>query len=56
MDLTERFLRRLALLDDIDVLHRESRYHRTHDDVEELPAVTVWQWDDPEGVARVVTE
>lgn len=49
LDAQQRFLRRGYLLDNIDLFLRESKYHRTHDDVEDIEGVTVWRWDETEG-------
>lgn len=54
MDVNQRFLRRIFLLDNLDLLLRESYYHRNHDDDEELvPVFHLWNWDESEGVVRL---
>lgn len=54
MDANQRFLRRLHLLDNLDMLLRESRYHRNHKEDERLtPVFQVWNWDDEEGAVRI---
>lgn len=42
---TQRFLRRIALLDKLDDFMRESAYHRNHDEEEALPVATLWVAD-----------
>lgn len=49
MDAQQRFLRRKYLIENLEILLRESAYHRTNDDAEKLPGIEVWQWDQPEG-------
>jgi len=49
MEPQQRFLRRKFLLENVDRFLRESIYHRTHDEEEDLPGVDVWYWDDSEG-------
>lgn len=54
MDVEQRFLRRLHLLDNLELLLRESYYHRNHKEDERLtPVFSVWDWDEKEGSVRL---
>lgn len=49
MDAQQRFLRRSYLNDNIEVFLRESNYHRSNDDAEDLVGLPIWKWDEEEG-------
>lgn len=56
MDKTERFARRLYLMEHMDLWLKESAYHRAHEDDENIePNLSLWSWGEEEGVVSVVT-
>lgn len=52
MDSHQRFMRRNFLFENMEIMLRESAYHRTHDEDEKLPAIPVWRWGSVEGEAN----
>lgn len=52
--MSDRLTKRAWLLDNMDVLIRESEYHRLHQVNESLPGVGLWKLDSPLGNTRVV--
>ena len=55
MDKQQRFLRRLHLMEHLDILLRESAYHRNYDEEEKLSGIPVWKWDSDEGISDRIT-
>ena len=50
MDRQQRFLKRLHLMERIDLWLREAAYHRQHhEDHQLLPQIPVWNWGEEEG-------
>lgn len=54
MDRDQRFLKRLYLMERMDLWLRELVYHRTNDDNEELlPQIPFWKWGEEEGQGKL---
>lgn len=53
IDVKQRFLRRLWLLEHIPLLLREAQYHKQHQAAESAPSIALWRSGEPEGTAKV---
>lgn len=56
METKQRFLRRIYLLNIMDHILKEARYHKDNDEAEALPGKQIWKWDDEEGMVYVGDE
>lgn len=53
MNKSQRFLRRIYLLESMDVMLREAKYHRDNDEAEATPSVQLWKMGEEEGEAKL---
>lgn len=56
MDVLQRFLKRIHLINSMDLILREAKYHRDNNDAEQLPEIQVWRKGEEVGEAKVLDE
>lgn len=56
MDSQDRFIKRLYLIEHLDLWLREAAYHRAHDELEDLPWKAMWKRDEDVAPLRLYEE